>query len=288
VEDVKIGKLVQGSVPNLIDYCETQDPAEFYRLCDRAYSKTMFNVNYPFWTPLDQIRDLDKIRYWKQIYNVCGVSVRATNDWYDGSLKQWLQYAKSKGLKSIKGMEASQNLSSLAAPQPSPRAARGRFKASAIGNAQNLAVRNILSRLGQESFNERDWQKVVDAFEGRCAYCGQEGTVLIDHIVPINKQARGEHRLGNLVPCCKSCNDAKGDKDYRDFLVGHPQRIDAIEQHMQQHGYTPIGDNPHIAQILNAAHQEVADLAERYVKILNAYLDTPPSSQAAEEQHLDS
>jgi hypothetical protein len=27
------------------------------------------------------------------------------------------------------------------------------------------------------------------------------------------------HRLGNLLPCCKSCNSAKGNKEWRDFLA---------------------------------------------------------------------
>lgn len=42
-----IGKLVQRSIPAILEYCETQDPAEFARLQDQQYSKETFNINYP-------------------------------------------------------------------------------------------------------------------------------------------------------------------------------------------------------------------------------------------------
>ena len=46
-----------------------------------------------------------------------------------------------------------------------------------------------------------------------CFYCGSSNQITIDHILPVSKG--GEHRIGNLVPACKSCNSSKGNK----FLV---------------------------------------------------------------------
>ena len=51
------------------------------------------------------------------------------------------------------------------------------------------------------------------AFEGRCAYCGQEVAPLdstIDHIVP--KSRGGTNAWDNLALACRSCNGAKGDR----------------------------------------------------------------------------
>ena len=40
----------------------------------------------------------------------------------------------------------------------------------------------------------------------------------MEHEIPINKSMIGEHKLGNLVPSCKECNDKKHHKSYEDFL----------------------------------------------------------------------
>lgn len=48
-----------------------------------------------------------------------------------------------------------------------------------------------------------------------CVYCGKPANA-IDHIIPRAKG--GEDVEWNLVPCCKSCNSSKKDKDLADFL----------------------------------------------------------------------
>lgn len=54
-----------------------------------------------------------------------------------------------------------------------------------------------------------------------CAYCGAPAQTW-DHVFATVKDSRFSghgHRLGNLLPCCKPCNSAKGNKDWCRFLV---------------------------------------------------------------------
>ena len=157
--------------------------------------------------------------------------------------------------------------------------ARGRYKGNPIGNAQNLLVRNILSRLGDEQFSDVQWQEVMKEFGHSCAYCGAEGKPVMDHVIPINKQALGEHRLGNLVPSCRSCNAKKSQQDFREFLADDQARIAAIETHMQKHGYRPISDHKKLREIIELAHQDVRQLADRYVAIINTVLQQETDDQ---------
>ena len=87
--------------------------------------------------------------------------------------------------------------------------------------------------------------------------------------MPINKVALGEHRLGNLVPSCKSCNSKKSDKDYKAFLEGNEYRIRRIEEYMDSRDYVPLGENEQVLKILEMAYQEVAIVSKRYISILN-------------------
>jgi 5-methylcytosine-specific restriction endonuclease McrA len=44
-------------------------------------------------------------------------------------------------------------------------------------------------------------------FKHRCAYCGADGDLHIEHVDPISKG--GAHVLSNIVPACKACNYSK-------------------------------------------------------------------------------
>ena len=56
-----------------------------------------------------------------------------------------------------------------------------------------------------------------------CVYCGELAETW-DHLVNLvlegNLQGYG-HQLGNLVPCCKTCNSVKGKKTYEEFVNNH-------------------------------------------------------------------
>lgn len=48
-------------------------------------------------------------------------------------------------------------------------------------------------------------------FGNCCAYCGCDGDMQIEHVVPIAQG--GTHALGNIIPACQRCNTNKRDHD---------------------------------------------------------------------------
>lgn len=269
---MKIGELVKAYARQVFAYCETVDHGEIDSLLDPDYSKRTFGINFPYCAEVDAIEQSQSRRYWTEVYMVRGRRVRVTSQWYPKNADPFIEYLVSKG---IADAETVRGLAAIEAPAPRivgrrPAKANARYRGNAIGNAQNLFVRNVLSNLGNESFSQRDWEATKDYFGHRCAYCGAESDKLVmEHAIPINKVSLGEHRLGNLVPSCKACNDAKGDKDYRQFLGDNAAAIERIDEYMDSRNYVPLADNEQVTMVLNMAHKEVATLAERYVRILN-------------------
>lgn len=63
----------------------------------------------------------------------------------------------------------------------------------------------------------RQWRAGIRAaWNDRCAYCGQppidEESLTIDHVRPRCKG--GEDRTSNVIPACRSCNQAKGSEEW--------------------------------------------------------------------------
>ena len=276
---MRIGQFVKSYIKDIFLYCDTVDPEETTRLMDADYSKQTFDVNFPFCAEVSSIPPELSRRYWTDQYQVGGKTVRVTSQWFDSHV------SKSRALFAdyliTKAIVSEDELSPDALNGPNQavmnhvrRSSRSnsRYKGNAIGNAQNLVIRNILSNLGEESFNENDWQETKAFFGNQCAYCSAEDSIIMDHIIPINKNALGEHRLGNLVPSCKRCNSRKADRDYRKFLADAPHRIQKIEEYMDKCRYVPLGENDRVQKILEMAYEDAGKIAERYIAILNELL----------------
>jgi hypothetical protein len=148
-----------------------------------------------------------------------------------------------------------------------------RYRGNAIGNAQNLVVRNILSNLGYESFSEKDWKETKEYFDNKCVYCGSDKNIVCDHAVPINREKLGEHRLGNLVPACDECNKQKGGKDYIEFCNNDERKISRIKEYMESRNYIPLFEDvlksEKIQIVLQKSYTEIRTVAERYVEMIN-------------------
>jgi len=56
----------------------------------------------------------------------------------------------------------------------------------------------------------RENRQLVEG-EARCAYCGAEGNLQWDHIIPLSRG--GPDTIDNQVRACPTCNQSKGDKD---------------------------------------------------------------------------
>jgi 5-methylcytosine-specific restriction endonuclease McrA len=70
-------------------------------------------------------------------------------------------------------------------------------------------VTRIRKKLGVESpFPHKEWGKMLDDCDYRCAGCGKRSPLSIDHKKPVSKG--GLNDIRNLQPLCFSCNSSKG------------------------------------------------------------------------------
>jgi 5-methylcytosine-specific restriction endonuclease McrA len=63
------------------------------------------------------------------------------------------------------------------------------------------------------------WRRWVE-FGHRCAYCGADGDLQVEHVMPISQG--GEHHLGNIVPACQRCNYSKATASGREWYESQP------------------------------------------------------------------
>lgn len=88
--------------------------------------------------------------------------------------------------------------------------------------AVRRAMRNRRRDLvrGLPSFSASEWQALVNAYAGRCAYCGADGPLQVEHRVPLS--AGGVNTIDNILPACAPCNIKKGrmtDAEFRARLA---------------------------------------------------------------------
>lgn len=266
---MRIGQLVKAHIKQIFSHCDSVEHDEIFSLLNPVYSKQTFGLNFPFCAAIEEVQPSESRRYWTEVYLVRGKRVRVTSQWYKANRPLFAQYFKLKKIEFKPDLEDTELNRDVLKEKRIIDRFNSRYRGNAIGNAQNLFIRNILSRLGNESFSEKDWEETRNYFSQRCAYCGAEMELLIEHAIPINKEKLGEHRLGNLVPSCKLCNSRKGGADFREFLGEKIEHIKKIEEYMDSRNYVPLEDNEQMRMILDMAHKEVAVLAERYIKIIN-------------------
>jgi hypothetical protein len=154
---MKIGAFVRNNISQMQSYWE-HNPTEVLHLMDAAYSKRVFNLNWPFFGEAEKISPIDRVRYWKDIYIIGDRCLRACSQWFEKDREAFNRYLLSKGI--------------VSAPiSPNPLLpitwpGNGRFKAPALADAQNSFIRFILSNLGQESFDQSHWENTKRHFGG--------------------------------------------------------------------------------------------------------------------------
>jgi 5-methylcytosine-specific restriction endonuclease McrA len=272
---MSVAENVYRNIGAIIQFCNN-NPTELNDLLNINRSKQLFDINFSFFIETQNIDDTNgkrsSLRYKADVFSVCNKLVRVTNDWYSRNMPYLLQYFKNNNLNLAGTLNPAIGLpttNTAAVKNIRLGAKNSRYKSHAIGNAQNSVIRNILGNLGIESFSESDWKATITYFGNKCAYCGSTGELVMDHAIPINKEKLGEHRLGNIVPSCPTCNNKKSDKDYREFLGDKFESIRFIDKYMEEKNYTPLEDNENIKKLLAVAYEEVSAVAERYIDIIN-------------------
>lgn len=112
-----------------------------------------------------------------------------------------------------------------------------------------------------------------------CAYCDAPAKTW-DHVFATVKDSHFSghgHRLGNLLPCCKSCNSAKGNKNWRQYLEGlgrsdQVERSARIESYLLKYSVIDVSpkESPEYVRLL-AIKKEVLTLlgeADRLAKLI--------------------
>lgn len=54
-----------------------------------------------------------------------------------------------------------------------------------------------------------EWRRALNRAAGECSYCGRQGKLVMDHVVPLARG--GRHAPGNVAPACVTCNSSKSD-----------------------------------------------------------------------------
>lgn len=86
-----------------------------------------------------------------------------------------------------------------------------------LGQKNHKARRRSAERIG--SITQIEWDRICAIYEGCCAYCHIRAKLTIDHIRPLSKG--GIHVAENIVPACRSCNSAKGNRDWSSRLAAN-------------------------------------------------------------------
>jgi len=79
----------------------------------------------------------------------------------------------------------------------------------------NAINRQNAKRGLETGFTEKDWQECLRFFDKKCAYCGYDGTLHKEHVIPVSKGV-GFTR-NNIVPSCPSCNQSKKNLEMQDW-----------------------------------------------------------------------
>lgn len=78
----------------------------------------------------------------------------------------------------------------------------------------HLKARRYAREKGAEgSHTLSEWDNLKKQFNNKCAICGEEKPLTIDHIIPLSKG--GTDYISNIQPLCRNCNSKKSNKlDY--------------------------------------------------------------------------
>lgn len=89
------------------------------------------------------------------------------------------------------------------------------LKVSAIKRAYDQSRRVRLAN--GRGVTTAELRELIDQYDGRCAYCGENVADTIDHVIPLSRG--GLHQIDNLLPACRSCNSHKHTKTLKEWCA---------------------------------------------------------------------
>jgi 5-methylcytosine-specific restriction endonuclease McrA len=146
----------------------------------------------------------------------------------------------------------------------------------------NSAIRIFLQNVGKFYDKERGFEpfgpKVVQKdellhfFNHQCCYCGvaiDRDSLSQDHLIPMNKSSLGLHAWGNVVPCCKDCNNDKQQKAWKDFVQNKAgdnakERIKRIDAFVKSRNYNP---SLNLHECADNLYEDVGEIAMTLIRL---------------------
>ncbi len=146
----------------------------------------------------------------------------------------------------------------------------------------NAAIRIFLQDVGKyydqargfEPFGPKVAQKkeLLAHVDHSCCFCGVEidaKTLSQDHLIPMNKASLGLHAWGNVVPCCRPCNNEKQQRPWKEFLAEKaPEYLEGrtakIESFVAAKKYDP---NLDLHEYADNLYQDVGEVALTLIQL---------------------
>lgn len=156
--------------------------------------------------------------------------------WRDANQERWSEYSKAYREANGDRLRAADRARYAEDPQAAidatrawqianPERTRAMFDAWCEANPERLKGirrkahhlrRARLAGSNSPGVTPAEWTAIVDAYDGRCAYCPQPGAT-VDHVIPISRG--GQDAPDNVVPACLSCNSSKNDTPLAEWLA---------------------------------------------------------------------
>ena len=125
---------------------------------------------------------------------------------------------------------------------------------------------------------------------GKCAYCGDKQTEW-DHLHPMVKSAGWTGyftEINNLIPACSKCNQSRGNKDYKSWMLGKTPGSPSIRRRLNKSEICRrikiiqrlIKDNPAEKITLPSRATKVCKLEKKYARQLATILGLFEAAQA--------
>lgn len=90
---------------------------------------------------------------------------------------------------------------------------------------------------------KRMWKESIKTqWDNKCAYCGSDKNITLDHIVPQCKG--GSDHMSNVLSCCLSCNADKAHEDWIIWFIQQPFFTEERRQRIEDWMSTEEEVNP--------------------------------------------